>query len=238
MIPNFIRRIMRKVTGRRDKDRMTKFPPHVTIASRVRIDATCRLDDYVNVASGADVSRYSVIGSRTSLGRDSKIQNARIGKYCSVSWNVTVGAPSHPLDHLTMHAFPYQRRFGLVEKDSAMPRPNPLVIVGNDVWIGCGAIILSGVAVGNGAVVGAGAVVTRDVPPYAIVAGAPARILRYRFGPEVIRALEKMSWWDCPDEKIRCAAEAGFFSSALTEEMLIEHCEAQADCETRGKAVQ
>ncbi|MBQ9771237.1 MAG: CatB-related O-acetyltransferase [Lentisphaeria bacterium] len=76
------------------------------------------------------------------------------------------------------------------------------IIIGNDVWIGNGATVLSGVTIGNGAVVGACAVVTKDVPPYAIVVGNPARVIRYRFDEKIIEALQKIKWWDWEIEKI------------------------------------
>lgn len=77
------------------------------------------------------------------------------------------------------------------------------VIIGNDVWIGNNALILSGVTVGNGAVIASKAVVTKDVPPYSIVAGNPGRIVRHRFAPAIIKRLEEIKWWDWPIEKIR-----------------------------------
>ena len=77
------------------------------------------------------------------------------------------------------------------------------ITIGSDVWIGARAIILSGVSIGDGAIIGAGAVVTRDVPPYAIVGGSPAKLLKYRFNPEEIAALQEIRWWDWPDEKVR-----------------------------------
>ena len=76
------------------------------------------------------------------------------------------------------------------------------VRIGSDVWIGSRAIILSGLTIGNGAVIGVGAIVTRDVPPYAIVAGNTARLIRYRFPPDIIAALERIAWWDWPADRI------------------------------------
>jgi virginiamycin A acetyltransferase len=84
----------------------------------------------------------------------------------------------------------------------------PDTVVGHDVWIGHGAVILPGVRVGSGAVIGAGAVVARDVPPYAVVAGNPARVVRMRFGPAEVERLLAMAWWDWPDERIEAALPA------------------------------
>ena len=77
-----------------------------------------------------------------------------------------------------------------------------LTKIGNDVWIGRSAIVLSGTSIGNGAVIGAGSVVTKDVPDYAIVAGNPAKLIRYRFDEQTIKELQSLKWWDWPDEKI------------------------------------
>jgi acetyltransferase-like isoleucine patch superfamily enzyme len=86
------------------------------------------------------------------------------------------------------------------------------VVIGNDVWVGMDAVILSGVTIGDGAVVGAGAMVTKNVEPYAIVAGNPARFIRYRFAPDVCAALQETAWWNWPIEKIK-ALQPLLFSS-------------------------
>jgi len=138
----------------------------------------CRLSDYASLAHHASVT-LSEIGKRTSVGRYSIISDSQIGAYCSVSWFVTIGARSHPLERATSHAFTYRAQFGLVLKDTELDHPK--TVIGNDVWIGADVVIKSGIAIGDGAVIGAGAVVTHDVEPYAIVAGVPARVIGCRF---------------------------------------------------------
>lgn len=158
------------------------------------------LEEYCNLAHHSSLMNC-YIGKRTSIGRYSKIRDARIGKYCSVSWDVTIGAVSHPSTHISSHAFPYRKQFGLVEQDFNIEQKTTWI--GNDVWIGCNSVILSGVSVGDGAIIGAGAVVTKDVPSYGIVTGVPARLLRYRFESEVIKELQTIQWWDFPDDVIK-----------------------------------
>ena len=165
------------------------------------------LGDYVNIAHHAQVSN-STIGCRTSIGRYSKIQMSDIGKYCSISWDVTIGALEHPAHAITSHAFPYRKQFGICEKDTQIPHRR--VTIRNDVWIGCGAIIMPGVVIGNGAIIGAGGVVTHDVKPYEIVAGCPAKHISWRFKNEIITKLENLQWWDLDDSELKKYLE--FFS--------------------------
>lgn len=127
----------------------------------------------------------------------------KIGAFCSFSKNSAV-VQNHPLDRITTHGFIWS---GLFQGDEELGRMqqnyNEKVSIGNDVWIGRGAVVLSGVTIGNGAVVGANSVVTSDVPDYAIVAGAPAKLIRYRFTPERIALLNRVQWWNWPDYFIR-----------------------------------
>lgn len=167
------------------------------------------LGDYVNLAHHAAVSN-SIIGSRTSIGRYSKIHYAEIGKYCSISWDVTIGAMDHPLHSVTMHAFSWQNKFGLQKgKPTSIPH-REMLYIGNDVWIGCGVVIMPGVRIGDGAVIGAGAVVTHDVQPYEIVAGVPAKHIRWRFDEEVRTKLLSIKWWGWDDKTIQ--ENIGLFS--------------------------
>lgn len=161
---------------------------------------------------------YTSIGAHSTLENSSLdhysycepyciIQNTQIKRYVDIARNVRIGATQHPLDRPTTHHFTYRRRmYGMSEVDDEAffeKRRANKTVLGNDVWIGHGAVIESGIHIGDGAVVGSGAIVTHDVPPYAIVAGVPARILRYRFSKQEIDALLDICWWDWDDEVLR-----------------------------------
>ncbi|HWA29276.1 MAG TPA: CatB-related O-acetyltransferase [Lacunisphaera sp.] len=119
-----------------------------------------------------------------------------VGNFCSFSGEILILRRNHPTDWLSQHPFFYNRHCGFIEAD-AIPavEDNPLT-VGHDVWIGARTIILPKCkTIGDGAIVGAGSILTRDVPPFAIVAGNPARVIGSRFSPEVIAAIRETQWW-------------------------------------------
>lgn len=134
-------------------------------------------------------------------------QNTIIGKYCDIARNVRIGATQHPIERATSHHFTYRRKmYGFAKEDDNFfldKRKSKVTHIGHDVWIGHGVVIEAGVHVGNGAVIGSSAVVTKDVPPYAIVVGVPAKIIRYRFDEDVIQAMQKIAWWDWKDSVVR-----------------------------------
>lgn len=126
----------------------------------------------------------------------------KIGKFCSIAEGVTIMlGGEHRTDWVT--TYPFNALLEGAEQFKGHPKSKGDVIIGNDVWIGREALIMSGVTIGNGAVVAAGSVVTKNVPPYTIVGGNPAKVIRSRFHERIINALQNIMWWDWPIDKIR-----------------------------------
>jgi hypothetical protein len=166
--------------------------------------------------------RWCEVGERTRVAEtsfgdysyvvnDSDIIYASIGKFCSIAAHTRINPGNHPLERVALNHFTYRASaYGLGEDEAGFFdwRRDHHVTPGHDVWVGHGAIILPGISIGTGAAIGAGAIVTRDVPPYAIVVGNPGRVLRYRFPPDIIAALDSIAWWHWPHAKLRdCLAD-------------------------------
>lgn len=125
----------------------------------------------------------------------------RIGRYCSIAHSVKIFlGGEHRTDWVTTYPFPHL--WQEASRITGHPSSRGDVVIGNDVWLGYNATILSGVTIGDGAVIGANATVASDIPPYAIAAGNPARVIKKRFDEQTISRLEKLSWWHWPDDKI------------------------------------
>ena len=140
----------------------------------------------------------SQIGDHTYIGGSNKIQNAVIGKFCSIGPEVLIGLGIHPTNlKSTYPGFYTNPEYYRVEKLYNFDGEEyKKVEIGNDVWIGARATILDGVKVGDGAIIATGAVVTKNVPPYAIVGGVPANVIKYRFDEEQIKELLEEQWWN------------------------------------------
>ena len=130
-----------------------------------------------------------------------------IGKFCSIACGAKflMRSANHSLASLSTYPFPiFYEEWGLDVRDiTAAWMPKGDIVIGNDVWIGYEAVVMAGVTIGDGAIIGARAVVTRDVPPYTIMGGVPAKEIRKRFPDETIGTLLKLRWWDWPEEKIQ-----------------------------------
>ncbi|MDF7808292.1 CatB-related O-acetyltransferase [Pontiellaceae bacterium B12219] len=145
------------------------------------------------------------IGAFSYIGPGSEIKNAGIGRFCSIARNVAIGPPEHPIDWVSSHPVQYDglRWFSDFESwerflsdETPWKGNSKKTVVGNDVWIGRNVIVRQGVTVGNGAIIGANSFVNADVPPYAIVAGNPASLIRYRFDETIIERLQDAEWWN------------------------------------------
>ena len=122
--------------------------------------------------------------------------NIKIGRYCSFAGNIYIGTCNHPMSVFTTHPIVYDTWSSGALEDKIPNREKNSILIGHGVWMGENACILAGCHnVGNGAVIGAGAIVTHDVPPYAVVVGNPARIIRYRLTPDQIQKVEASKWW-------------------------------------------
>lgn len=160
------------------------------------------------------------MGKRTYTGPWNMIFYAKIGAYCSISYGVTIGAPEHNYHRMSTHPFIYDSKFGIAQEDANIKneRFEKPIEIGNDVWIGANSTILRGVRIGDGAIIAANAVVTKDVPPYAIVIGVPAKVYKYRFCPELVTKLQEIQWWSWDEEKLK--RNADILKSEITLEKL------------------
>ncbi|TIX89359.1 DapH/DapD/GlmU-related protein [Rhizobium sp. P44RR-XXIV] len=174
------------------------------------VDPTARIRDSIigdRCEVLVDTSLHSTqLGDFSYLGPRCTVADAEIGRFCAIAAEVRIGAPNHPIDRPSMHRFTYCPEYYSADatRDLAFfeKRHADRVTIGHDVWIGHGVIVLPGVTVGNGAVLAAGAVVTKDVSPYTIVGGVPARLIRERFSASVAAKLNDIAWWDWPFETI------------------------------------
>jgi len=173
---------------------------HPTVSSRnVEIGTSCEILDNTHI-------EYTSLGDYSYLGPNCMVADARIGKFCAIAASVRIGAPNHPMDRPSLHRFTYCPEYysATATRDAGFfaNRRDDVVTIGHDVWIGHGVMSCRGVTVGDGAVLAAGAVVSRDVAPYSIVGGVPAKLIRRRFSEDIAARLARIAWWDWPFDTI------------------------------------
>lgn len=183
-----------------------RFGKDTTIDSKAHFEGANKLADGVTFLN-------SSLGYASYISNDSFIKNTVIGKYCSIGTEVLTIAGNHPTDFVSSHPAFYSTTLqsGITYMSKALfrefnyidDRKKISVAIGNDVWIGSRVTILEGISIGDGAIIAAGAVVTKDVQPYAIVGGCPAKTIRYRFDKETVQKLLELKWWNRSEQWIR-----------------------------------
>ncbi|MEX0328408.1 MAG: chloramphenicol acetyltransferase [Ruegeria sp.] len=163
---------------------------------------------YVEIGAGTRVAN-SVFGDYSYCDRTCDIANARIGKFANIASFTRIGATDHPMDKASLHHFHYRSASywddAGDDADWFAHRASRLAEIGHDTWIGHSAIIKPEVTIGHGAVVAAGAIVTKDVPPYTVVAGVTAKPLRRRFSETLADRMIALAWWDWDHARLRAA---------------------------------
>ncbi|AYG64777.1 MULTISPECIES: DapH/DapD/GlmU-related protein [unclassified Rhizobium] len=195
--------------------------PYISPSASVNNSALGR---YTEVSDRCRIDEVE-IGDYSYIMQDGAVWCATIGKFVNIAAAVRINATNHPTWRATLHHFTYRAADywpdADMESDFFTWRRDHRVVIGHDVWIGHGATILPGVKVGNGAVIGAGAVVSKDVAPYAIVGGVPAKLIRERFTPEVGARMDKLAWWDWDHDRLRTALAD--FRALSAEDFLDRH---------------
>lgn len=163
---------------------------------------------YVEIGQGSRLA-HCQIGDYSYCDRFVDIANAQIGKFCNMASSVRIGATDHPLERASLHHFLYRSadywEDAEHDADFFARRRARIAVLGHDVWLGHGAMVKPEVTVGHGAVVAAGAVVTKDVGPFEIVAGVPAKLLRRRQPIKIAERLIALAWWDWDHDALRAA---------------------------------
>ncbi len=185
------------VNACRKKYGVTFFPGTYNMPSKeahLAFEAPCVLSSAVSLVQSLEIGAFTCFTSDHIRRFPLEVKRAKIGRYCSIAPGVWIAPFAHEVKGLSTSLAITGGLHDFGGKPMAQA-PQKSVEIGNDVWIGANAVLMGGVKIGDGAVIAAGAVVTHDVPPYAIVGGVPAKVIRYRFSDELIARLLKVQWW-------------------------------------------
>ena len=184
---------------------------HVSISPKAVVRKST-LHDYARLKDYAELID-SHLGAYSYISQNSLVNKTQVGKFCSIGHGTYIGLWEHNMAVSTHSFYLYESSGNLVKGYKDYDKCALRTYLGNDVWVGANSVILKGRSIGDGAIVGAGSVVTRDVPPYAIAVGNPAKIVKYRFTPDDIAFLLRLQWWDAPREILQEMVERQLFNA-------------------------
>jgi virginiamycin A acetyltransferase len=225
-LPGFLRRISLLNTGKKDGNGHRVLVSHPEFVHPEAKILNSSLQGIIHVGKGSIIKDSLLLVKELHIGRNTSLWGpnidihcmlnpVKIGSFCSIARNVSIQEYNHRMDRCSTYFFSSNIFNEGMEPDIVSRGP---IIIGNDVWIASQVVIGSGVSIGDGAVVGANSVVLGDVPPYAIVAGSPAKVLRYRFEEKIVERLLSLKWWEWNDERILSNRE--LFLDKLTSGVL------------------
>lgn len=178
---------------------------HKNIAFNAIWDNKSRFTDYTHLKRGSRLVN-SIVGKYSRIGINCKIVNTTVGNFTAIGEDTVAGLGQHPTNYLTYHSIFYKKgNWGWHDDWVKYPegfQENKPITIGNNVWIGTRVVILDGVNIGDNSIIATGAIVTKDVPPYSIVGGVPAKVIKTLFDEDMRKRLDEIQWWNLSDEEI------------------------------------
>ena len=185
----------------KEKKILTK-KPNIDSTSMIK---DCFFGEYVEIGSNNNI-QDTIINDYSYTSENCQIIHSHIKKFVNIASYVRLNPSQHPMSWASQHHIQYRKEmfgFGVDDESFFDWRREQRVEVGNDVWLGHNVVIMGSVTIGDGAVIGSSSVVTKDIPPFAIAVGNPARIIRYRFDEKIIESLQNIAWWNWEQKKIK-----------------------------------